>query len=700
MKTNRPFALLLLLTFFVLSALQAQQPIDLPKRFDYGKMWTFEHPPKAWFKEAYGYDLNDQWFDQSRKSALRFANWCSASFVSPDGLIMTNHHCSRGVVGALMQGEENFDETGFYAPTRAEERRKDDLFVEQLIQVADITSEVEAGLAGIEGDEARATKTKEIMDSIKVKYSEMPDWKGLRLQVVTYYSGGKYSLYGYKRYDDIRLVMIPELAPAYFGGDYDNFTYPRYNLDVTFWRAYDEDGNPVNTSANYFPYNPDGIKEGTPVFVIGNPGRTERYRTFAQLLWDRDYRYPITLTFLQNRYDLMAKEYAVHPSHALQERMFGLSNSIKAISGIVKGLHDPHLMARKKNMEDDIIQNTPEEQQHLWTDIAKEYKMLEPYSAAIQLLGDNPLKGSAVHLGYLLQRYDEAMHAPQPDSSTLAGLKTNILEVASTLNAPQEKDKLEVFLSEIKQFDHPKNPVAQKLLKGRTPGEAAASLLKTTAFADSTKAAAMMALSPKEWNSKAVDPMVAFGRVVAPAYKKALNMFQHSSARRRALEAKVANAVFKVKGEDLPPDATFTLRIADGVVKSYDYNGTKAPYKTTYFGMYNRHYAFDGKAPWNIAEKWKNPSMDLLKSPLDFISTNDIIGGNSGSPIINVHHEAVGLIFDGNIESLPGNFIFDDTSNRTVSVHAGGIIAALKYVYHADPLVSELLQHYNATHKK
>ncbi len=688
-------------TFVLLSFIQlhAQQEIDLPKRFDYGKMWTFERPPKSWFKEAYQYELDNQWFDRARKSALRFANWCSASFVSPDGLIMTNHHCSRGVVGALIEDGENFDETGFYAPTRALERRKEDLYVEQLIQVADITDSVQAGLSGIEGDEARAAKTRELLETIKSKYSALPDWNGLRLQVVTYYSGGKYSLYGYKRYDDIRLVMIPGLAPAYFGGDYDNFTYPRYNLDVTFWRAYDENGNPVNSSENYFPYNPEGIKEGTPVFVIGNPGRTERYRSFAQLEYDRDFRYPMTLRFLQNRYNLLAKEYEKNPSHELQERMFGLSNSIKAISGIVKGLNDPHLMARKKNMEEDIIQHTPESERHLWQDLASAYKTLEPYAASVNLLGDNPMKGNVLHMAYLLQRYDHSVRMPEKDSAELESLKSRILDLIPAVKAPGEEEKFAILLSEIKQFDHPANPVAPKLLKGLSPEKTAANILAKTAFTDQEKTKALLS-DPDTWKSSKIDPLLAAGRVIASSYDKALAQFRNSTAKRRALESKIANAVFKVKGEDLPPDATFTLRIADGIVKGYDYNGTKAPYKTTYFGMYNRLYAFDKKAPWNLTAKWENPPLELLKAPLDFVSTNDIIGGNSGSPCINVKQEAVGLIFDGNIESLPGNFIYDEEANRTVSVHAGGIIAALKYIYHADPLVQELLQHYNETNNR
>ncbi|MBK8670463.1 MAG: S46 family peptidase [Saprospiraceae bacterium] len=238
--------LLLIMLTNVVSAQKKASP------YDFGKMWTFENPPKEWLKTTYGMDVKDDWFDYVRKSSLRFATWCSASFISENGLIMTNHHCSRDVVTALQKEGENFDKQGFYAATAEEERKAEGLFVEQMIKAEDITKQVQAKTKAAKNDAEEVTLRKTALEEIEKMYKEKEDWKDLRIQIVTFYSGGKFSIYGYKRYSDIRLVWIPELDLGFFGGDPDNFTYPRYNLDVTFWRAYDEAGKPLNTSANFF----------------------------------------------------------------------------------------------------------------------------------------------------------------------------------------------------------------------------------------------------------------------------------------------------------------------------------------------------------------------------------------------------------------------------------------------------------------
>ncbi|MBK8644857.1 MAG: S46 family peptidase [Saprospiraceae bacterium] len=301
--------------------LSGQEDMSVPQRFDFGKMWTFENPPKDWFKEAYNFTPDDKWYDDVRKSSLRFASWCSASFVSPNGLIMTNHHCSRDVAPQLQKEGEDFDKNGFYAATQADERKAEGLFVEQMIMAADISDKVLKIMEKAKDDVERKIFQDSALAQVSREYQQMDGWKGLRLQTVTFYSGGKFSIYGYKRYNDIRLVMIPETDLGFFGGDPDNFTFPRYTLDCTFWRAYDENGNPVNSSANYFKFNVDGVKEGEPVFVIGNPGTTERYRTTKQLEYDRDYRYNLQYEMFTNRIKLLEKEYAVTPSVELKNEI-------------------------------------------------------------------------------------------------------------------------------------------------------------------------------------------------------------------------------------------------------------------------------------------------------------------------------------------------------------------------------------------
>jgi hypothetical protein len=658
-----------------------------PKRFDFGKMWTFENPPKEWFTEAYNFTPGDAWFDDVRKSALRFATWCSASFVSPDGLIRTNHHCSRDVVVPLQLEGEDFDANGFYATTLAEERKAEDLFVEQLLMVADVTNRVHGATEGVKNSMKISQMRDSVLAMIQAEYSEKPEWEDLRLQVVTYYSGGKFSLYGYKKYDDIRLVLIPEGQLGYFGGDPDNFTYPRYNLDCTFWRAYDEDGNPVNSSDNYYEFNTDGVVDGEPVFVVGNPGRTERYRTVAQLEYDRDYRFPIQLEFLSNRHQMMADDYEKNPSVELMNQMLGLSNSMKAFGGILGGLRDDNLMSRKNKMEQSI--RTASSDQAPWENLESSYKNLSKHSAALTLLSPNPLKGKALDLMHSAYDYEQALMSGEASEEDLNSVRSNLKELSADLNSEEQRQLLTTLLMEIDKFRHADNDFASAMLKGRSPEVAAKEIIEESWFVDDKKREKLMNLNAKKI-AKCDDPFFELGRIVSPAFQDAVTAFRGSSADRRAWEQQVAHNVFKAKGTDLPPDATFTLRIADGVVSGYDYNGTTAPYKTTYYGMYDRYYSNNKVFPWALPDSWMNPAPELLAAPMNFVSTNDIIGGNSGSAIINSKGEAIGLIFDGNIESLPGNFIFDEEKNRSVSVHAGGIIAALKYVYNAERLVKEL----------
>ncbi len=662
--------------------------------YDFGKMWTFENPPKEWLKTAYGMDVKDEWFDYVRKSSLRFATWCSASFISENGLIMTNHHCSRDVVVALQKEGENFDKQGFYAATLADERRAEGLFVEQMIQAADITILVKDRTKNAKDDADEQKLRKTALEEIEKMYKEKPEWKGLRTQVVTFYSGGKFSIYGYKKYDDIRLVWIPELDLGFFGGDPDNFTYPRYNLDVTFWRAYDENGQPLNTSANYLKFNKNGAGDGEPVFVVGNPGRTERYRTVSQLTYDRDYRYPMQYNFLKSRNERMMKKYydiKDDPARQLEAQellndAFGLANSMKAIGGIAKGLRDPELFGRKAEMENYIRSKSPGVT--YWDDLAKHYEVLNPHGWVMVDLQPSPYRGKICTLMHDLVNYQDMVQSGGA-ADKKEKLKMTITEKAKALNDPEEIELFKIWMHEVSADIYPGDLTLQNVMgKRKNVDEYIKHLLKETDFKEEKKVAKFFEKEDKI--AKNDDELMKAARIFTARYKEATTAFQSTGPARQALEAKIANQAFKVYGDKLPPDATFTLRISDGVIKGYDYNGTTAPTTTTYFGMYDRFYANKMEFPWSLPEKWQNPNMELLKAPLNTVSTNDIIGGNSGSPLINQNKEAVGLIFDGNIESLPGNFIFDERVNRTVSVHAGGIYAALKHIYKADRIVAEI----------
>ncbi len=661
-----------------------------PSKFDFGKMWTFENPPTQHFAETYDFEPEEGWFEDVRMAALRFSTFCSASFVSSQGLIMTNHHCSRSLIPQIQEEGENLDANGFTAESPDEERQVPGLYVDQLVYVEDVTERVTAEMETAGDEQSKEQLQTDILNGIVQEYGSNSEFEGLWFQPVTYYSGGRFSIYGYKRYDDIRLVLYPESDLGYFGGDPDNFTYPRYNLDVTFWRAY-ENGEPINTQANYFPFNTDGIKEGEVVFSVGNPGSTERYRTVAQLEYDRDYRFPSTLMMVRDRLKLMRKELAENPSPQLKNQIFSYSNAEKAYAGILKGLQNPDLFGRKKAMEEHIRNHLSQDngQENSWTEIEKIYEEISPFHPEITFLTPSPLNAQIVPLLHTLYDYSSSLSNGSTEEE-LGSLREQLRNSFETLSTEKEILNLTVVLSELKMMADPEDQYIRQILDGRTPETAATEILSESGLTQEKKLTKFLKSKPRQVE-RSKDPLMELANLLIPVYKTGNQKFDEYNKLIRNLEQNVANAVFQVYGSSLPPDATFTLRISDGVVKPYAYNGTIAPINTTYFGLYDRHYSHGGVTPWDLPERWKNPSLDLLKSPINLISTNDITGGNSGSPLINKNKEAVGLIFDGNIQSLPSNFIFDDEYNRTVSVHAGGIIAAIKYIYRANRLYEELM---------
>src|SRR5690606_2711007 len=371
-------------------------------KFDFGRMWTFEDAPLAYFNETYDLDLDQAWMDNVRKSALRFSTFCSASFVSEQGLIMTNHHCSRGLIADIQREGEDLIKYGFYAKTLEDERKSEGLFVDQLIRAKDVTKQLKRLQESLPEEEAR--------DSITSMYENMEGWTDLRLQLVTYYSGGRYAMYAYKRYSDIRLVLLPEVDLGYFGGDPDNFTYPRYNLDFTFWRAYDDNGEPLNTTDFYYPINPDGISEGTPVFVVGNPGRTQRYRTMTQLRYDRDVRLPATLSFIKSGIKALEFQMETNPNPQTENAIFSLKNGEKAYTGMLGGLHNDAYMARKQAAEDEIrkgIESMFTAEENPWKQIDRIYEEITPYGAFATLLSASPYRGAVTALLHKIHDYQQ-----------------------------------------------------------------------------------------------------------------------------------------------------------------------------------------------------------------------------------------------------------------------------------------------------
>ncbi|MBU1821986.1 MAG: S46 family peptidase [Bacteroidetes bacterium] len=682
-----------LLLFTMLSVQGQIAPADTSKaqRFDMGRMWTFDTPPVEYFQEAYGFKPDEAWLRKARLSALRFATYCSASFVSPNGLVMTNHHCARESGVAVQKANEDLTNNGFYATKLSDERKVPGLFVDQLVQIEDITERVQNIVDQGTSDAEKNALQGRAFEDIKKEYQQKEGWAGLELQAISLYSGGRYSLYGFKRYNDVRLVFMPELQLGFFGGDPDNFTYPRYNLDCSFFRVYGDDGKPLK-SENYYKFNPDGVREGEPVFVVGNPGSTGRLRTVDELELDRDLVIPFTLQLLRNRSEVLRAYNETARSDSIMNQVFSFENSYKAYEGRLEGMKNPSLMARKRDFEKKFKNSVRENselanQYDIWNEISDQVRLLRSVRNDVSIMQPNPLVRGEL-LTFAQQLVDYAQLAKMnPDRA--ATLKST-LKAFNPKAMSVEQGYLAAHLREAKAFLGENDPYVKAALDGRTPQEAAEAMLKNTKLTSDEYVNKLLE-GGAEAIANADDPLIRLARISQPRFAAAATVARDVSSKLNVERSKLGRLLYDVYGTDVPPDATFSLRISDGVVKGYEYNGTVAPYKTTYFGLYNRYYANDMQFPWSLPDRWKNPPVELLRTPLNFVSTNDIIGGNSGSPMINQKLEAVGLIFDGNIESLPGYFIFaPGEGNRTVSVHAGGIVAALRYIYKAKRLVDEL----------
>lgn len=660
--------------------------------YDMGKMWTFDYPPKDFFKTTYGFEADDKWFEEVRLASLRFASYCTASFVSADGLVMTNHHCARESGTEVQKEGEDFDKNFFYAKKLTDERKVEGLYVDQLLRIDDITGKVSSAMAQGKDDAEQIRMRNDAYENIKAEYGAKSDWQGLELEVVSFYNGGKYAIYGFKRYNDVRLVFMPETQLGFYGGDPDNFTYPRYSLDCSFFRVYDETGKPMKTD-HYFKFNPNGVKEDEPVFVVGNPGSTERLSTVAELELKRDLDLPVMLFRYRHLADFLAELNKTLKNENLQNSIFSIENGHKALTGELNALKDPYMIARKAAFERKFKTDAKDKNlvkgSEYWTDIAD--GVMEQRSLFLDNSSFSPNSdqtGQMLEFANLAVQYAEALKSN--DQKKADKLKEGLDKTQSPGFMPIEQGLLTIHLEEVLAFFPTNDPYIGAALKGKTPAAAAEALLKETKLTDADFRKKLIA-GGADAILNSTDPMMKLAHISGPRYLKASTRYDEIEDKQSVTRGKLGRLLFDTYGTAIPPDATFTIRINDGIVKGYDYNGTKAPYKTTFFGMYDRNYSFDNTAPWNLPERWMNPSMELLKAPFTIVTTNDIIGGNSGSPMINKNREAVALIFDGNMESLSSGFIYVPDRNRAIAVHAGGITAALTHIYKAKRLSTELL---------
>jgi len=670
-------------------------------RFDNGRMWTLDYPPLEYFRDQYNFTPDQQWMDDVRMSALRFATYCSASFVSEDGLVMTNHHCSREAAEKASSEGENIGTHGFIANTLNDERKVDGLFVEQLVDIRDMTDEVIAAMDIVGSDREKLAARDAKMQEIEERISEET---GNRCQMVSFFNGGKYSAYVYKRYDDVRLVFMPELALGFFGGDDDNFTYPRYTLDCTFFRVYGEDGQPLKTE-HYYKWSQSGPSEGELVFTVGNPGRTSRLSTSAQLEFNRDVQFPWVTGLLDDYVDVLNRYIEVRPDmkDEMMNQIFSMANSQKAYKGQLAGLENDILLQRRKDFDRKFRAKVNADPAlrakygHIWDEIAEARTKVRSVSPELlglrfEILGASEMLNHAMSLQRLVSEMDKPEdQRGRAFRGEALNLTKRSLSRHKTPDMHMESLTLAKKLGMMQRMLGDDDPIVKFALNGQTPEQAAERLLRNTLFTDSVRYAQFAEGFPKSIR-ESDDAFVVIGRMAFPRLVKASEIANEVRSRDELNNTLLGRALYEIYGTSIPPDATFTLRLSDGVVEGYEYNGTKAPPITTFYGMYDRHFSFPGDEQWALPERWKNPPPAFdLGTPLNFVSTNDIIGGNSGSPLINRNKEIVGLAFDGNIESLPGEFIFaPELGNRTVSVHSAGMIEAINHVYRLERLAKEL----------
>ncbi|MCL7938406.1 MAG: S46 family peptidase [marine benthic group bacterium] len=672
-------------------------------RFDYGKMWTFEYPPSEYFSETYGFEADEEWFQRARLSVLRIPG-CSASFVSPDGLVATNHHCVRGVVSRITQEGEALLDSGFVAATLEDERPIPGYYADQLLAVEDVTDQVFAATDAAASEEERERLRGEVLERLEQtlleKYGTRITGDSVWVQMIPLYNGGRYSAYVFNRFTDVRMVVAAELQMGFFGGDPDNFTYPRYALDFAFLRIYGQDGTPYRPS-HWFGWSLDGVEEGDVVFVIGNPGSTNRLKSIAQLEYQRDVSVPALVSWLESRHEILGDLRANAPpdlAGQLRNAMFGLSNSMKASGGRLAALNDPVIMARKADAErqlQEAIAADPELSaaygdvfERLAAIQAERRPMAARHAAFMQM--NNRGFSSALQrrvrlgLGWL-----EAKEEGQPADS-LALMAEEMSRITDS-NPALERMLLVARFEDVQRYLDADDPIVTTALGGRTPEQAADYLLANSVFASAEATQAAMEAGTLDPN----DPGIVLARELRPAYRDYLDTMNRLGPEESRLESDLGRARFAVYGRDVPPDGTFSPRITDGVVKSYEYNGTVAPPYTTFYGLYDRYVAHgrgEGLgAEWELPLRWRMPPAGLdLATPLNFVSTSDTYGGNSGSPAVTPALELVGLNFDRNIDGLSRDFIYLPARGRNVMVDVRAIREALEKVYGADRILQEL----------
>ena len=661
-------------------------------------MWTFDHFPTQAVKKTYDFAADQAWLDHARLSSVRLAGGCSASFVSAHGLVQTNHHCAHSCIEQLSTAQKDFIASGYLAAKPEDEIKCPEIEVNQLVGISDVTARITAATQG-KADAAFAQALKAEKAAIAKECSG--DDANLRCDVVELYQGGVYDLYKYRRYQDVRLVFAPEMDIAFFGGDPDNFEFPRYDLDVSYVRVYQDD-KPLDTSANFFPYAKGEPQDGELVFTVGHPGHTDRQDTVSELTYQRDVAIPRFLIYGSEMRGMLTQFSAESAEHAriANGLLFGIENSLKARKGHFRALVDSQ-----------IIPNHVKGEAELSKKVGSDPKLKKAYDGAVSDIakvmaafraksdryvfteGGYGFRSDLYSFARGLVRHAEESKKPNAErlqeytDSAFPALKQRLLSTAPVY--PElDKATLTFTLTKLRENLGPDDAFVKKVFGSKSPKQLAEELVDGSKLADLDKRKALLDADPATIAADP-DPMLAFFRLIDPDLRAVRKDYEDNvDAPLQKAHAEIAKARFKAEGTSVYPDATFTLRISYGAIKGYDQAKGHVDPLTRIGGAFTRA---TGAAPFALPQSWLEAKDKLdLGKVFDIASTNDIIGGNSGSPLINKKGEVVGLIFDGNIQSLGGDFGYDGATNRAVSVSTGALKEALDKIYHADRIVKEL----------
>jgi hypothetical protein len=672
-------------------------------------MWLFTNPPRKLLQEKYKFDPTDKWLEHVRKSSVRFNSGGSGSFVSPDGLVMTNHHVGLTVLQQISKpGGKDYVKDGFYAETPDKEVKAEQEELNVLMKIEDVTKRVNAAVAPGLTPEKAADARRAVIAEIKKEALAKAEKDGIKpahTQVVTLYQGAQYHLYTYKKYTDVRLVFAPEQQAAFYGGDPDNFEYPRFDLDICFFRVY-ENGKPAKVE-HYLKWSQGGAKDNELVLVSGHPGRTNRQDTVAELEFQRDRLFPFRLQLLYRLEVAYSVYSACSAENARQakEDLFSVQNSRKAREGGMAGLLDPPILRKKQEQEDKLRFAVKSK-----ADLKDTAGAWDKIAAASKVEADNFLRyhmlegtrggprGFNSHLfdfARTLLRASEEL--PKPNGERMREYQDSELEsLKDTLFSQEpiypefETMKLAHSLTFLTNRLGAESDLVKKVLAGKSPEARAYELVSGTKLKD-PEVRKKLFEGGKSAVSAAHDPMIEVARTIDPTARAVRKIVEAQDEVKEQAYAQIAKAKFAIEGTDAYPDATFTLRLAFGVAKGYEENGKHIPFETTFAGLYERAKEHNNQPPFDLPERWVKCKDKLdLNTPFNFVCTADIIGGNSGSPVVNRDAELVGIIFDGNIQSLVLDFVYTEEQARAVSVCSRAIVEALRKVYDAGKLADEI----------